>query len=893
MAIVVSGRLTETTGIVPTGTEVKMAYYLSASLTTIAYLVTTTTAGGYYKFTVPLTTIGYGAGKKITISAGLGSNAMSGLPVYGPVVSVSRGTGGNIDISVLNLVVDLALSRYTTFSITGRVTNNLGVGVPNAKLNLIRLDPATTTNFTAVTYTDTNGYYTLGPGVNMPAALYVNGLTVSLLGYAYQIIPNISLSSNLTKNFTNFSADVHTTIAFEDNFTKTAVSALVTVVNADTGVTCGFTPETTANLAFHANIPPGNYTYVITKTNYVNNTGGFIISGDSSTYSFTASLQLNKARIYGYVVGDDSAGINGISVKISSTLGSVTQFTYTNTVSGNLGYYEILLPPGGDNTASLSKTGYSTRTIPLGILQVGNHNFNLSIGLLYSGNLVGTVLDNYNLPILNAAVTGVDLLQTSNTFSTVTNDTTGYYQVLPIEGTYSVTLSPDVYKYTPTTLINIIVPSSREIGATCSFLDVTPYVGQLAGMVVDDMGAPLHNANVYLSGLKTNSAPAIGNTITGSYLIPYLLPISGSYINATYTNHYYASYGPIELYKATTMELPALELHRYVGVVIGKVTDTLSGNNITDASLYTSFDPSNIFYNNITGQEYTYSSPSQLPIGTHTIYVTPPSPLYSGRATYQHFSFYDIHKINTVNFDILPNLYSKICGHVYVQVYAEIRTAGLDYQYERLPWKSHVQVNMQDYYEGDNALRGVFTWGLPFLTTFTDDSGYFEFTEITSNTYWPAIGSYDELTTDPFIFTPGSNRIVHVENPGDTLTVDFEVRYSHEYTLNYTIKDTNGKPVAAKITLWSHLAPLAPISFLNDNNGAQRINGIPGGTYDMLIEHSPDYGDKRFYDYTNTLVLPEISDGSPEIPLEIVMQPIIDIDKYYKVWTLTNKIDLT
>ena len=286
-----------------------------------------------------------------------------------------------------------------------------------------------------------------------------------------------------------------------------------------------------------------------------------------------ASNDVELSSRVGMVAGDITEALSG--QPIESAIVRIMD-TFFSTQTDKTGHYEITdVPAAAGYTVEVVVTGYGYQqegavTIPAGGVATVNVALTANVG-----TLAGQVRDS--LTVLGLKGAKIRLL--GSRFSTTTDDS-GYYEFENLPDSLSGnTLEVSKSDYETATAGNVQIIAG---GISTQDVSLDPSTGSLAGRVADEVsGDEVKDATIRLIGTSyTTSTDAQGEfTITG---IPALH--SGKTVEVTASGYAVKLVENIEIVPGTISSY-TVELSSQVGVVAGDITDSVSGQPITGATV--------------------------------------------------------------------------------------------------------------------------------------------------------------------------------------------------------------------------------------------------------------------------------------------------------------------
>ena len=385
-----------------------------------------------------------------------------------------------------------------TASVTGLITSGTNL-INNAQVLLTEVNnPQNTLS----SFSDINGQFS----IIVEAGKSYN-LAVSKVGYITQSVVTGVLVAASTTNFnlnippstSSFSGKVLSNLQLPLNLVK------IYLTNSQSGNILDST-LTDINGAYSLGVTAGTYKLVAVKRGYTSDNITLQINTGENLNTVNFTLNENFALLTGNVVDNTLIAISGAVVNLSSQSGGATA---TTSSAGDFVFSKLL---GDIYSINISKPGYSDSLISNYSIRDGeSKSVNVTLRKL-NGKISGKVTDNNMVPLPQATVTAKD--QTNHVFSSIT-DNTGDYQINSLNtGDYTVTASKSGYSDSLQIALTITL---QNLEATANFNDFVLNKGRLSGIVRDNLGNPLLQAQINISG-KLGSASAVSGN-DGSFLI--------------------------------------------------------------------------------------------------------------------------------------------------------------------------------------------------------------------------------------------------------------------------------------------------------------------------------------------------------------------------------------
>ncbi|MFA5859631.1 MAG: carboxypeptidase regulatory-like domain-containing protein, partial [Elusimicrobiota bacterium] len=769
-------------------------------------------------------------------------------------IYLSGGTGGALDGNINTGLTDVIITKYgyVYYYIKGYVRDNTSTGISGVTLTLSGTG-------TGSYSTDSTGYYEF---LNLPSGSY--GITATKTDYGFNPSSKTftALSSNQeNQNFTGtYTPTVFSIKGYIRNTGGTAIPGLSVTLSGDANKTA----ITTATGYYEfTNLNTGNYLLKPTGTNWtfspVSKT--FLsLSANQETQNFTGTC-------YGYFTGKTSSTLNGtnlIGVMVETQISGITINSTLTDTSGNY----VLRVPTGTYDLKASSTGYTTST-RASMTTLYNStttvNFGLTKTLFY---IKGYARDN-----TATGITGVTVNLTGTSTGSYTTTGTGYYEFLNIpSGNYAVTAGKTGYTFSP---------SNKSYTNLSASQDTQNFTGTIAGITYYIRGYTRTSGSTAISGVTINlTGSNTGSTITdnsGYYEFPALTagnyaviplktdynfsPSSKTYSSITAnqdTQNYIGTYNPVTYningYVRTvsstgvtgiTLRLtPSTWTYTTTSTGYYQFTGIISGMNytLTPDGILWEFDPANKTYNPLTANQanqnftavnttitqtgyyikgYIRDSATSTGISSVTIRLTDSS---TGTYTTSDTGYYEFLGLTSGNYTLTPGKqsYSFSPGKkTYTALTGNQENQTFTGTYSTIIYRITGYVRTSN----NTAVTGVTLTltGSNSGTASTDNTGYYEFTNLLPGNY------YVILTKPSYFFTPSNRAYTPLEGNSDTQ--NYTATYS---TVTYTIKGyvLDGQSAAVDSAVVT-LTGTVNGTYTTNSEGYYEFRTLPPGNYDV------------------------------------------------------------
>jgi len=350
--------------------------------------------------------------------------------------------------------------------------------------------------------TDINGQFS----VTVEAGISYN-LSIIKSGYASQSVStgilaptsSVNYNFNIIANPSSFAGKVYSNLQLPLSQVK------VYLTNSQSGNILD-SALTDANGNYILGVSAGVYKIVAIKPGYTSDNITLQINIGDNLNAVNFTLTENFALLTGKITDNAGVGIAGVLINLTSQNGGATATTSPTgdyIISKLLGYiYNI----------SVSKSGYSDTLISnYKILDGESKTVNVSLNMLL-GKISGNITDNNKIPVSQASVNAKD--QSNKIFSAI-SDNNGYFLISSLNpGDYSVAASRAGYSSSQQMMVNI---SAQNPNATANINDMSLNNAKLTGIVRDNSGNPLLQAQINISGLVGAASTVSGND--GSFSI--------------------------------------------------------------------------------------------------------------------------------------------------------------------------------------------------------------------------------------------------------------------------------------------------------------------------------------------------------------------------------------
>jgi hypothetical protein len=482
------------------------------------------------------------------------------------------------------------------FAVSGRVTDESGVGLPGVLLTLSGSQSVTTT-------TDNAGQYHFS---NLPTS---GGYTLTAKLDHYTLNPGSLTIVTPTGD------QVFDSVA---TFNNHGISGLITDVDgagiAEVTVTLSGTQNATITTGVNGNysfadLPAGgNYTVLLQKTSYAFSPPSqtFTDLGADENFNFTGTFV--TYTISGVLVSVNNSRLPGITVNLSGSQSGTTTTDDTGT------FYFEALPAEGNYTVAPTLTGYlftpaSHTFINLAADQYRSYQANFT-----THSVSGRVTD----AVSGAGLSGALVDFAGFTSGATITDVDGNYNCeLPTGGSYTLTAAKTHYTFDQPTQVftNLAANQTANFSANLNHHSIT-------GRATTSTGAALAGATVTLSGSKSSVTATDSN---GAYVFASL-PGGGNYTLTLSKTSY--SWSPQSL---TVSDLSSNQTMNFTGTLVnheikGRVTE--DGVGLSGVSIALSGSQSSTAFTDSAGN-YSFTVPSE---GSYT--VTPSKVHY----TFNHAS---------------------------------------------------------------------------------------------------------------------------------------------------------------------------------------------------------------------------------------------------------------
>lgn len=469
------------------------------------------------------------------------------------------------------------------FAITGRVTNESGVGMPGVLLTLSGSQSVTTTTDNAGQYhfsnLPTSGEYTLTPTLDNyalnPGSLTIVTPAGDQVFDPVVIFNNHGISGLITDVDGAGIAGVTVTLSGTQNATIT------------TGVN--------GNYSFPDLPASGNYTVSLQKTSYTFSPASQTISEMDADKSVNFTGTFVTYSISGVLVSVNNSRLAGITVNLSGSQSGTT--TTDNT--GNF-YFEAL-PSEGNYTVAPTLTGYLFTPVSHTFNNLAANQYQSYQANFTTHSVSGRVTD----AVSGAGLSGALVAFTGFTSGATITDANGNYNCeLPTGGSYTLTAAKTHYTFAqPTkTFTNLVANQTANFSANLNHHSIT-------GRATTSTGAALAGVTVTLSGSQSSVATTDSN---GGYAFASL-PGGGNYTLALSKTSY--SWSPQSL---AVNDLSSNQTMNFTGTFVshdikGRVTE--NGVGLSGVSVALSGSQSSTASTDSTGN-YSFTVPSE---GNYTV----------------------------------------------------------------------------------------------------------------------------------------------------------------------------------------------------------------------------------------------------------------------------------
>jgi hypothetical protein len=529
-------------------------------------------------------------------------------------------------------VVTLTRKKVT---LSGTVKNAIGTGIAGATLTLTPNASVDNPADITIVVTDTTGHYT----ASVAEGDYTS-LICSKSGVASQTYINLSTLNytNLIVNFTGFNVLTDVKCNINDLYRSIPV----------TGANITFTSQsangqilTLESNSYSGKLIPDIYTVSVSKAGYITKTFAADLRTNQVLYTFNIDLESDIVVLSGTVINIETGNILP-NATINIVGGLINKTIYTNA----LGIYKYYIPTNTSYTITCSYSSLKPLTVITGILQRGFITQDFTLSAYGVGYLTGKVTNTSS-----AVLSGVSITPSNSVYNTNTlTGSDGIYNTTVKEGTYSIKAAKT--NYIPTYVNNIYVASG--LIASYNFNNFAKSVGDISGLVQDNIGHYLHGADIEYSSYKTKS-------VTGSYLIENITPINGIYITASYVGHYLASAGPVNII-ANAVSAQNITLERYSAQIYGSVLDVNSGQPVKLCNISTNYDSTEYSVKS----DGNYITDANLPMGTITVFATPTDKIHN--SSFQIINIPGRSVGIPVNFALSRKNNCSIYGYIYTSI---------------------------------------------------------------------------------------------------------------------------------------------------------------------------------------------------------------------------------
>ena len=446
-----------------------------------------------------------------------------------------------------------------TKSVSGRVTDELGAGLPGVVLTRSGgggADVSVTSN--------SGGYFGFSSVAGSSAGI---SYTVTPAKSGYTFAPTSATALVKTSNVSNLLFVGLANTSITGRITNASGAAMSGVTVKRNGQSPGVLTNSLGYYGF-SNVPSGSHTLVASKSGLT-----FSPASQSATISGANVTGANFEALFslaGKVTTDVGVGVGSVAISVSSSYGPLNTTTDSNgnfSVSGlRSGTYSVT--PSAPNTVfnpvSLSAT-ISTSVVT-------NLQFVALTGNALSGRVTTTG---------GSGISGVSITRTGNGTPVLSN-AGGYYGFSNVaNGTYTLTPGKTNLSFNPTSR------SATINGASVAALDftgltVSSTTGSLSGRVTDANGAGIAGVSVLRSGSTSKAT-----TNAGGYYGFSSVPASSAGVSYTVTPSKTGySFNPVSQNAVvkTTQNATDVNFVAQEGSISGRITDS-NGNGVSGVSV--------------------------------------------------------------------------------------------------------------------------------------------------------------------------------------------------------------------------------------------------------------------------------------------------------------------
>jgi hypothetical protein len=417
-----------------------------------------------------------------------------------------------VSISTVSLSANLTNQNFTgtaaNYSISGYVKDGCGTAISGATIALsgsLSRSATTASNgsyqFTGLT---NQGNYTITP-------------TKSSWSFAPVSISTVSLSANLAnQNFTGTA--LFSISGYVRNASGTGISGATVSLSGNTSQTV----TTAGNGSYQFfNLSGGsNYTVTATLSGYSFTLVSLSTGSLSANWSNANFTSVTTTYYIEGTVTSNGVGLAGVNMVVSGTV------TASTTTASN-GYYRFpVLPESGNYVITSSKAGYTFTPASITKLVLSSNQSNNDFTAASAYYIKGYVTNTKGVPL-----SGVTMTLSGATSATVTTNSNGVYQFMPLalNGNYTVTPTMNGWGFRPT---SVNIPSLTGSLDNQSFAGSKKY--HIKGSVRTTDGTAVSKAMVMLSGSTSGSVETDSN---GDYSFSEL-PEGSSYTVTAVKNGY-------------------------------------------------------------------------------------------------------------------------------------------------------------------------------------------------------------------------------------------------------------------------------------------------------------------------------------------------------------------
>ncbi len=400
-------------------------------------------------------------------------------------LSITIGPGQTSQNNNFNLIQNSA-------SITGLVNSGFNL-INNADVSITEVNnPQNILN----SITDINGKFSLSveAGKNYNISITKSGYgSKSIVSGILSPLSTTNFNFDITSNPSSFSGKVL------NNLQLPVYEAKVLLINNQNNNVLDST-LTDANGNYSLGVSEGTFKIVAVKPGHISDNVILKINIGENLTSINFTLTENYAMLNGTVIDNNGAATNNVLINF---LHKVEARSATTSLSGDYIFSKLL---GDIYNISISKSGYSDTLISnYKILDGESKSLNITLKK-FLGRITGNVIDNNKIPVPQANISAKDKL--SNNFSAIT-DNNGNYLISSLDlGDFivSATKSGFTSLQQATATITLVKPE-----AVVNINDFSLNTGSLSGIVKDNFGNPLSQAQINISGAVGSASSVSGN----------------------------------------------------------------------------------------------------------------------------------------------------------------------------------------------------------------------------------------------------------------------------------------------------------------------------------------------------------------------------------------------